>query len=137
MTRRHRALLAGAGLACVLAVLILSLAPERWRLVAAFGPAWFDLAHLPAYFILTAISVTLLGRRAIFDVQQLLWIGVTIYAFSVVVEFMQPFVGRTFSTRDLALNAAGVLAALSVAGVLRYSTAQRMVGKITTWSARR
>lgn len=137
MTQRYRALLAGAALACVLAVLVLSLAPERWRLVAAIGPAWFNLAHLPAYFMLTAISVTLLGRRAILDVQQLLWIGATIYAFSLIVELVQPLVGRTFSTGDLALNAAGVLAAVSAAGVSRYSMAQRMAGKVTTRSARR
>lgn len=137
MTRRYRALLAGVALACVLAVLVLSLAPERWRLVAAIGPAWFNLAHLPAYFMLTAISVTLLGRRAILDVQQLLWIGATIYVFSLIVELVQPLVGRTFSTGDLVLNAAGILAALSAAGVSRYGMAQRMAGKATTRSARR
>lgn len=130
-------LLAGATLACVGAGLVLSLAPERWWIVAAIGPAWFNAGHLPAYFILTAVSVVWATRRAKLGAQRLLLVGAAIYAFGLALEFIQPLVGRTFSTRDLVLNAIGIVAALSIVGAMRYGAAQRIARRTTDQSSQR
>ncbi len=124
-----RSVLNGAAIACGLAVLVLSLVPERWQVAAVLGPAWFNAAHLPAYFILTAVSVSWTARCSRLDLHRSLLVGAAIYAFSLAVEFVQPLVGRTLSMRDLGLNAAGVLAAVFVAGVLRCGMAQRGMQK--------
>lgn len=137
MTSPNRAALNGAAIVCGLAVLVLSLVPERWQIGAALGLAWFNAAHLPAYFILTVASVSWTACCSRLDLQRLLLVGAAIYAFSLAVEFVQPLVGRTFSMSDLGLNAAGVLAALFVAGVLRCGMAQRRLQKAMHRSERR
>lgn len=129
--KRRCMLLIGTMLACIVAGLVLSLAPERWWIVAAIGPEWFNAAHLPAYFILTSVAVAWATRRAKLRAQRLLLVGAAIYAFGLALEFIQPLVGRTFSTRDLALNAIGIAAALSVVGAMRYAAAQRIARRTT------
>lgn len=131
------ALLALAVFACVMAATVLSLVPDQWQIAAALGPVWFNVGHLPAYFILTTVSVAWATRRSKVGAQRLLLTGTAIYVFSLVLEFLQPLVGRTFSTRDLALNAIGIVAALSVMRGMRYGTAQRIARKTAEQSSRR
>lgn len=113
--------------AFVAIILVVSLVPERWGVDSSLVPAWFNVGHLPAYFVLTALSVSWNTACSKLDLYRLLWIGAAVYGFSFVVEFLQPLVGRTFSVMDLAMNALGVLAALSLVWLTHCRIAPRTV----------
>lgn len=116
--RANRACLArGVLVGVVILVVIGSLLPGQWEFEAA--PIWFNAAHVPAYFLLTALGVwcgTACSRAGSY---RLLSIGAAVYLFGLVVEALQPLVGRTFSMTDLAMNAVGVTAALSFVWFVR------------------
>lgn len=101
-------------LICAAAILAGSLIPESWGVGRTINAIWFNVGHLPAYFVFSILFASWVLARTEITMVPLLLVGAIACAFGFAVEFLQPLVGRTFSPIDLGLNALGVLGGMAV-----------------------
>lgn len=95
-----------------LGIALFSLLPGAGQL---FGSRWTSLGHLPAYAALAAAGVWLLRGRGGPRLSSLAFAAISGIALGVLMELLQPLVGRQASWLDLLLNLLGVAAGLTLA----------------------
>ena len=104
----RRLAVGGAWLCTLVGVATLSLLPETNPAVGCVPPEWADLAHVPAYALLTMLTILVAATRVRMSRGILVMILLLLSLFGGVIEILQTFTGRTASVLDVAWNSAGV-----------------------------
>lgn len=119
-------MLGGVWLAVFLSVVVLSLLPGDTP-ASDIGFEWlWNLGHVPAYALLSALTFAVVARRQRVRRRQVLVAAAGLLLFALALELLQPLLGRTASGMDIALTAAGV--ALG-AGAYRRMARQDDIGR--------
>ena len=104
----------GAWLCTLAGVVTLSLLPETNPAVEYVPPVWADLAHIPAYALLTMLTILAIAARIRVTLGILVVVVLSVSLFGGVIELLQTQTGRSASMLDAAWNSVG--AALSAWG---------------------
>lgn len=104
----------------LITISIWSLAPVSGDELGPDIRRWSNLGHAPAYGILAGVTYYLLsGYRRIPYGQAMLVSGFLCFALSLVLELLQPYVGRSWALSDLAMNIAGIVVVLGGCALIR------------------
>jgi VanZ family protein len=99
-------------------ILILSLlpggAPE-----SDIGSSWiWNLGHVPAYAVLSGVTVLVLAKRGPVDSSARWGIGLAVVSLAIALELLQPLVGRTASIADVGYGAFGAVTGIWMQALL-------------------
>lgn len=100
-------------------ILVLSLLPESNSDADLLSPAMANLGHIPAYGLLALMTILVVSTMVRPTLMVLLATILAVSAMGAVVEVLQLYVGRTFSTTDLLADILGAI----LAGAGYYSVA--------------
>ena len=103
---------AGAWLCTLIGVVTLSLLPETNPAVAHLPPALTNLAHVPAYALLTILTIITVAIRVRVSPGILVAIVLSVSLFAGAIEILQPLTGRTASMADEVRSIAGTVLAV-------------------------
>lgn len=109
-----RSLLPALWAGSLLTLVLASLWPEGGRLEAATEPALWSLGHVPAYALLTLLTLGMLAQRAPLTLRRLWWWVAGLSLFGILIEVLQPYFGRTADVVDAVYNVIGILLAVVV-----------------------
>lgn len=98
----------GAWLAAFLGVVIVSLLPETNPIIGGVSSTVTNIAHIPSFALLTLLTALVAARFVRISGVVLAVIALTVTSFGILIELMQPSVGRTASLIDVALDVLGV-----------------------------
>lgn len=84
------------------------------------APGRWNAGHLPAYLILTLISL-FLGRHTLRRPGAIVRVALAISSLGLAIELLQPLSGRTTSVVDFALNESGVVLGITIYVLLMLS----------------
>ena len=101
-------------LGSLLTVVLVSLWPEGTRADEAIGAVWWNFGHVPAYAVLTMLTLLVTGQRFPLTSGRLLWMAVGLALLGLLMEVLQPYFGRTADVVDALYNLIGILLALGV-----------------------
>jgi len=105
--RDRRLKVIGVWLCVLVSVVVLSLLPEINPVVESVPPFWSDLAHIPAYALLTLQTIFVVATRVRMSVGVLAAIVMLLTLFGGFIELIQPLTGRTANYMDTILNGFG------------------------------
>lgn len=109
-----RQLLPAVWVGSLLIVVLMSLWPEGNRADAAIGAVWWNFGHVPAYAVLTMLTLLAAGQRFPLTSGRLLWLVVGLAVLGMLMEVLQPYFGRTADVVDAIYNLIGILLALGI-----------------------
>ncbi len=112
----------------LVSILVLSLLPADAP-ESEIGSSWiWNFGHIPAYAVLAGFTVLVLSKRGPVSHYARLRAGVAIVLVAVVLELVQPLVGRTASVTDIGYGALGALIGMwmqaFIAGKMQARTAK-------------
>jgi len=94
-------------LCTLIGVVTMSLLPESSPVIENIPPVWADLAHVPAYALLTFLTVFVTETRVRVSPAILVVIVMMLSLFGGVIEILQPITGRTADIMDALRNMVG------------------------------
>lgn len=109
-----RRLLPAVWAGSLLIVVLASLWPEGTRLDAATELVWWNVGHVPAYAVLTMLTLMVAAQRFPATAGRLLWLAAGLALLGILIEVLQPYFGRTADVVDAVYNVIGILLALGV-----------------------
>ena len=101
----------------VIAILVGSLLPDDSPSSEAMPSLWWNVGHIPAYALLAFLTVKVMGVKGRLVRSTAIFVGFAVVAFGILIEIVQPFIGRMGSTMDASLNAIGTLLGVFVASL--------------------
>lgn len=109
-----RCLLPAVWAGSLLIVVLASLWPEGTRLDAATGTVWWNMGHVPAYAVLTMLTLRVAEQRYPVTSGRLAGLVAGLALLGMLIEVLQPYFGRTADVVDAFYNVTGILLALGV-----------------------
>ena len=107
-----RHLLPAVWVGSLLIVILASLWPEGARADEAIGAVWWNFGHVPAYAVLTMLTLLVAGQRFPLTLRRLVGLAVGLTLMGLLMEALQPYFGRTADVMDAIRNVIGILLAL-------------------------
>jgi VanZ family protein len=107
----------GLWLLTVAAILVGSLIPDDSPASEAMPSLWWNVSHIPAYALLGFLTVNVMGVKGRSVRSTAILAGLAGVAFGILIEIVQPFIGRMGSAMDASLNILGTLLGVSVASL--------------------
>lgn len=114
MTERFevRHLLPAVWVGSLLIVVLVSLWPEGTQADEAISAVWWNFGHVPAYAVLTMLTILVSGQRFSLTLGRLVGLAVGLTLLGLLMEVLQPYFGRTADVMDAIDNVIGILLAL-------------------------
>ena len=98
----------------LLSVILASLWPETGGVDEAMKTLWWNVGHVPAYGVLTLLTLAAAAQRISLSPAQSLALTLVLTLLGVLLEALQPYFGRTADLLDAMHNLLGALLALGV-----------------------
>ena len=109
-----------------LLILVLgSLWPEGSRLDQTLGATGWNVGHIPAYAMLTLLTLRVTAQHFFLTPGRLFWLALGLGQLGLLIEALQPYFGRTADVADAIRNLVGILLALGVFYLRRWWSGAR------------